>query len=98
MDMSKVSFALQGYLFLSWEDKGKKKKTEKIGPPAVMDIRVLVVDFRTLSAPNRKSQTASDFESRIPNRKNFPQIAVKRGPNRTLKSCDFWFGPLFKSQ
>ena len=50
-----------------------------------------------LSAPNHKSQIASDLKSRSPNRKNFPQIAVSSGSNRTFKSRDLWFEPLFKS-
>ena len=50
-----------------------------------------------LSAPNHKSQIASDLKSRSPNRKNFPQIAVSGGSNRTFKSRDLWFEPLFKS-
>ena len=41
-----------------------------------------------LSAPNHKSQIASDLKSRSPNRKNFPQIAVSGGSNRTFKSRD----------
>ena len=41
-----------------------------------------------LSAPNHKSQIASDLKSRSPNRKNFPEIAVSDGSNRTFKSCD----------
>ena len=32
--------------------------------------------FPVTSAPNHKSQVASDLKSRSPNRKNFPQIAV----------------------
>ena len=32
---------------------------------------------RELSAPNHKSQIASDLKSRSPNRKNFPQIAAQ---------------------
>ena len=52
---------------------------------------------RHLSAPNHKSQIASDLKSRIPNRKNFPQIAVLDSSNRTFKSRDLWFEPLFKS-
>ena len=43
---------------------------------------------RELSAPNRKSHIASDFKSRIPNRKKFPQIAVKEAQNHTFKSPD----------
>ena len=44
-----------------------------------------------LSAPNHKSQIASDLKSRSPNRKNFPQIAVSAGSTRTFSSraiCD----------
>ena len=41
-----------------------------------------------LSAPNHKSQIASDLKSRSPNRKNFPQIAVSGRSNRTFKSRD----------
>ena len=50
-----------------------------------------------LSAPNHKSQIASDLKSRSPNRKNFPQIAVSGSSNRTFKSRDLWFEPLFRS-
>ena len=46
-------------------------------------------------APNHKSQIASDLKSRSPNRKNFPQIAVSGSSNRTFKSRDLWFDPLF---
>ena len=35
------------------------------------------MEMQALSAPNRKLQIASDFKSRRPNRKNFPQIASK---------------------
>ena len=49
------------------------------------------------SAPNHKSQIASDLKSRSPNRKSFPQIAVSAGSNRTFKLRDLWFEPLFKS-
>ena len=52
---------------------------------------------QNLSAPNHKSQIASDLKSRSPNRKNFPQIAVSGGSNRTFKSRDLWFEALFKS-
>ena len=43
-----------------------------------------------LSAPNHKSQIASDLKSRSPNRKNFPQIAVSSSSNRTFNRamCD----------
>ena len=41
-----------------------------------------------LSAPNHKSQSASDLESQNPNRKNFPQIAVSGGLKCTFKSRD----------
>ena len=41
-----------------------------------------------LSAPNHKSQIASDLKSQSPNRKNFPQIAVSGSSNRTFKSRD----------
>ena len=41
-----------------------------------------------LSAPNHKSQLDSEFKSRSPNRKNFPQIAVSGSSNRTFKSRD----------
>ena len=50
-----------------------------------------------LSAPNHKSQIASDLKSQSPNRKNFPQIAALGSSNRTFKSRDLWFEPLFKS-
>ena len=43
---------------------------------------------RGLSVPNHKSQIASDLKSRSPNRKNFSQIAVSSGLNRTFKSRD----------
>ena len=46
------------------------------------------LEARLLSAPNHKSQIASDLKSRSPNRKNFPQIAVLGGSNRTFKSRD----------
>ena len=54
-------------------------------------------DTLWLSAPNHKSQIASDLKSRSPNRKNFSQIAVSGSSNRTFKSRDLWFEPLFKS-
>ena len=43
-----------------------------------------------LSAPNHKSQRASDFKSRSPNRKNIPRIAVKSASNRNSNRaiCD----------
>ena len=43
-----------------------------------------------LSAPNHKSQIASDFKSRSSNRKNIPQIAVKNASNRSSNRviCD----------
>ena len=50
-----------------------------------------------VSAPNHKSQIASDLKSRSPNRKNFPQIAASGSSSRTFKSRDLWFEPLFKS-
>ena len=53
--------------------------------------------WHDLSAPNHKSQIASDLKSRSPNRKSFPQIAVSGSSNRTFKSRDLWFEPLFKS-
>ena len=52
--------------------------------------------FSNLSAPNRKSQIASDFKSRSPNRKNVPKIAVRRASNRTFTSRDLCSEPLFK--
>ena len=55
------------------------------------------LDTDNLSAPNHKSQIASDLKSRSPNRKNFPQIAVSGSSNHTFKSRDLWFEPLFKS-
>ena len=39
-----------------------------------------------LGAPNHKSQIASDFKSRRPNRKNIPQIAVKKRFKSQFKS------------
>ena len=50
-----------------------------------------------LSAPNHKLQSASDLKSRSPNRKNFPKTAVSGSSNRTFKSRDLRFEPLFKS-
>ena len=50
-----------------------------------------------LSAPNHKSQIASDSKPRSPNRKNSLQIAVSARSNRTFKSRDLWFEALFKS-
>ena len=40
--------------------------------------------------PNHKSQIASDFKSRSPNRKNIPQIAAKNASNRSSSQaiCD----------
>ena len=55
--------------------------------------RELLLWFRLCA----NSRIACDFKLRIPNRKNFQQIAVERGPNHTLKSRDLWFGPLFNS-
>ena len=39
-----------------------------------------------ISAPNHKSQIASDLKSRRPNRKNFPPIAASGSSNRAI--CD----------
>ena len=63
------------------------------------NVQTIHVEATHLSAPNHKSQTASDLKSRSPNRKNFPQIAVSGGSNRTFKSRDLKvrFEPLFKS-
>ena len=48
------------------------------------------INFGQLSAPNHKSQIASDFKSRSPNRKNILQIAVKNASNRSSNRaiCD----------
>ena len=44
---------------------------------------------KDLSAPNHKSQIASDLKSRSPNRKNFFQIAVSAGSNRKSQIARF---------
>ena len=53
--------------------------------------------LRHMASKCSKSQIASDLNSRSPNRKNFPQIAVSAGSNLTFKWRDLWFEPLFKS-
>ena len=40
----------------------------------------------SVSAPNCKSQVASDLESQNPNRRNFPQITASRSSDRRSKS------------
>ena len=50
-----------------------------LGPPCSN----CAVQTNKQSAPNHKSQIASDLKSRSPNRKNFPQNAVLGSSNRT---------------
>ena len=82
-----------GHVMKMWVSR--QKKGQKVHPNFAPNI---TMEFHHhLSAPNHKSQIASDLKSRSPNRKNFPQIAVSRSSNRTFKSRDLWFEPLFKS-
>ena len=62
----------------------KIKKCPPVGTGTKIQFQVRL----DLSAPNHKSQIASDLKSRSPNRKNFPQIAVLGSSNRTFKSRD----------
>ena len=64
----------------------KRDISGQIGTPPFSNYPHLAL--LNLSAPNHKSQIASDLKSRIPNRKNFPQIAVLDSSNRTFKSRD----------
>ena len=50
-----------------------------LGPPCSN----CAVQTNKQSAPNHKSQVASDLKSRSPNRKKFPQIAVLGSSNHT---------------
>ena len=62
-----------------------KLQTTNNGPRSVSPFSI---KRHGLSAPNHKSQIASDLKSRSPNRENFPQIAASNSSNRTFKSRD----------
>ena len=66
----------------------KLQRTAEQQQKFVTQIHADLIFRRVLSAPNHKSQIASDLKSQSPNRKNFPQIAVLSSSNRTFKSRD----------